>query len=202
MSYSMPERSVMLVLMALNREVSNKELKDKFKIDMKAPARKRLNGDGLVESRKDGRSFAHRLTDKGWAWAKTELSQPAPPRSGSTGAALYAVLNALGSGLDRQGLTLVGLFASGATGRLTIADQIKAAYRRLAKRSQDWVYLSELRPLLYGATRAEVDSALKDMYRGRSISLTLEEDQKSLTAAQRAAAIRVGVDDLHLIAME
>lgn len=200
MSYSMPERSVMLVLMALNREVSNKELKDEFKIDLKAPARKKLNSDGLVDSRKEGRSFVHQLTDKGWGWAKAELSQPAPPRSGSIGAALYAVLNALGLGLDRQGLTLADLFCSGK--RLPVADQIKAAYRRLAKRSQDWVYLSELRPLIVGASRAEVDSALKDMYRGRSISLTLEEDQKSLTAAQRAAAIRVGVDDLHLIAME
>jgi hypothetical protein len=62
--------------------------------------------------------------------------------------------------------------------------------------------LSELRPLIPGATKAQVDSALKEMYRDRVINLTLEEDQKSLTAAQRSAAIRIGVDDMHLIAME
>ena len=64
------------------------------------------------------------------------------------------------------------------------------------------MYLSELRPLISGASKAQVDSALKEMYRDRVINLTLEEDQKSLTTAQRSAAIRIGVDDLHLIAME
>ncbi len=201
MSYSMPERSAMLVLMALNREVGNKELKETLKINLKAPARNKLNRDGLIESRKPERMFIHKLTEKGWAWAKAELTQPAPPRSGSIGAALYAVLNALGTGLDRRRLTMADLFGPGTTPGF-VADQIKAAYRRLAKRPQDWVYLSELRPLIERASKAEVDSALKEMYRGKFITLTLEEDQRSLTAAQRAAAIRVGVDDLHLIAME
>ena len=80
MTYSLVERSAMLVLMALNREVGNTELKQKYKIDLKAPAREKLNQEGLVESRKPARMFVHKLTEKGWAWAKTELSQPAPAK--------------------------------------------------------------------------------------------------------------------------
>lgn len=103
--------------------------------------------------------------------------------------------------LNENGLP-TNVRASCAIAAPTVADQIKTAYRRLAKRPQDWIYLSELRPLIVDATKAEVDRVLKDMYRSGSIFLTLDEDQKALTAAQIAAAVRVGVDDQHLIAME
>jgi hypothetical protein len=211
MAYSVPERATLFALMAQGREVTNNALKEVYKIDLKAASRTKLNRDGLVVSRKQGRGYVHELTDKGWAWVKTEFTQAAPPRSGSLVAALYAVLATLGTGLDRRGLTLADLTVDAAGGvpptktngsALALPDQIRTAYRRLAKGSQDWVYLSELRPLISGASKAQVDSALKDMHRERVITLTLEEDQKSLTAAQRSAAVRIGVDDMHLIAME
>ena len=62
--------------------------------------------------------------------------------------------------------------------------------------------LRELRSLLNGAPKAVVDQTLKEMYTAREINLTLEEDQKRLTGEDRAAAIRVGRDDLHYISME
>jgi hypothetical protein len=213
MTYGMPERAAMLVLMAVNREVRNAELKGDYKIDLKASAREKLNREGLIKSRKQGGSFFHELTEKGWAWARAELSQSAPPRSGSLGGALYAVMNGLGAGLERHGLTLADLFGgssvatpevskSGLPRASSLADQVKAAYRQLAKQPHDWIYLSALRPLINGASKAEVDSALKEMYRHKQINLTLKEDQKTLTAPERAAAIRLGVADMHLISME
>jgi hypothetical protein len=210
MAYSAPERATLFALMAQGREVANNALKEVYKIDLKAASRAKLNRDGLVISRRQGRSYVHELTDKGWAWVKTEFTQEAPPRSGSLVAALYGVLAIVGSGLDRRGLTLADLTVDAArevpttktNGVPAVPDQIRTAYRQLAKRSQDWVYLSELRPLISGVSKAQIDSALKEMHRERAINLTLEEDQKSLTSAQRSAAIRIGVDDMHLIAME
>jgi hypothetical protein len=198
MAYSVPERAILFALMAQGRELSGKELKDLYKIELKAASRTKLNRDGLLVSRKQGRGFCHDLTDKGRAWVGKEFTAAPPPGSGSLVAALYAVLETLMGGLERRELTLADLMNTGST----LPDRIKTAYQRLARRSQDWVYLSELRPLISGASKSQVDSALKEMYRDRLISLTLEEDQKSLTAAQRSAAIRIGVDDMHLIAME
>jgi hypothetical protein len=209
MAYSVPERAILFALMAQGRELSSNELKELYKIELKGASRTKLNRDGLLVSRKLGRGFVHDLTDRGWAWVRNEFTQAPPSGSGSLVAALYAVLAALAGGLERHELKLADLMDAGTPtakmgngSALTLLDRIKTAYRQLARRSQDWVYLSELRPLIPGATKAQVDSALKEMYRDRVINLTLEEDQKSLTAAQRSAAIRIGVDDMHLIAME
>jgi hypothetical protein len=68
MAYSVPERATLFALMAQGREVTNNALKEVYKIDLKAASRTKLNRDGLVVSRKQGRGFVHELTDKGWAW--------------------------------------------------------------------------------------------------------------------------------------
>lgn len=215
MAYSVPERATLFALMAQGSELSNKELKDLYKIDLKAPSRTKLNNDRLIVSTKKPKvGFVHELTDKGWAWVRAEFKQPPPPRTGSLVAALYGALATLARGLDRRGLTLADLLSSSAdagnTGKAPISngsgqklpDRILSAYRQLAKRPQDWVYLSELRPLISGVSKAQVDGALKELYRDKVIRLTLEEDQRSLTKTQRDAAIRIGVDDMHLIAVE
>jgi hypothetical protein len=203
MAYSVPERATLFALMAQGREVSNKELETLYKITLNKASRNKLNRDGLIVSTKQKIGLVHELTDKGWAWIRKEFTQ-SPPQvrgGGALVAALYAALATIGGGLDRRGLSLADLLDK-SVGAGGTKERILAAYRRLAKRPQDWVYLSELRPLIPGASKAQVDGALKEMYREKIIRLTLEEDQKSLTKPQRDAAIRIGVDDMHLIAME
>ena len=209
MSYGIGERSVLIALMAINKSVTNKELKERYGLSLEGDARRRLNKDGLVTSHQQkgkGNAFHHELTDTGWSWVAKELSASAPARSGSAAGALYALLNGIGNALDRRNLRLAEFFAeSGVNGGEKVESldsQIRSAYRKLAKRSQDWVSLRELRSLLNGAPKAVVDQTLKEMYTAREINLTLEEDQKRLTGEDRAAAIRVGRDDLHYISME
>src|SRR5262245_10506894 len=183
MAYSVPERAILFALMAQGRELSSKELKELYRIELKGASRTKLNRDGLLVSRRQGRGFAHDLTDRGWAWVRKEFTQAPPPGSGSLVAALYAVLAVLAGGLERHELTLADLVDAGTRmptkgngSASTLVNRIKNAYRQLAKHSQDWVYLSELRPLILGASKAQVDGALKEMYRDRVINLTLEED--------------------------
>jgi DNA-binding PadR family transcriptional regulator len=209
MSYGIGERAVLIALMAINKGVTNKELKEKYGLALDGEARRRLNKDGLVASHQQkgkGNTFYHELTDKGWSWVAKELSAAAPARSGSAAGALYALLNGMGKALERHNLRLAEFFGEGGAGEPrkpeALDSEIISAYRRLAKRSRDWVSLRELRSLLNGAPKAAVDKALKEMYTVREINLTLEEDQKRLTAEDRAAAIRVGRDDLHFISME
>lgn len=214
--YGLRERCAMLALMALAREVTNGELDARYKLGLDKPQRERLNKDGLITSRKEGRGFAHELTDKGWAWAARELQAGVPARAGSAGGALYAVLHGLAAVLQRRGMVLSDLFApvsapaalapeiktAAAPPAQPLRERVRAAYKRLAERPRDWVYLSDLHAQLDGATKAEIDSALREMFHAREVSLTLEEDQAALTKAQRLAALRLGADDMHLLSME
>jgi hypothetical protein len=76
---------------------------------------------------------------------------------------------------------------------------IRAAYARLAAGAYDWVRLADVRPLLDGAAKAQVDRVLRRMARQPDVRVVPDEDQKSLTAADRAAAVRIGEHDNHLL---
>ena len=208
MAYGIPERAVMIALMALNRETFNADLKRRYGLDLKKPARVKLNGEGLLQSRRlPGRGFAHELTDAGWAWAAAELdAQKVPRGAGSAGGALYALLNGLKVALEARGMVIQELFeqceppASRPPGSLR--ERIRQAYRSLASLPRNWVELRDLRAQLGDWPRREVDLELTRMFREKDVDLTLHEDLRRLTEADRNAALRIGVDDMHLISME
>lgn len=204
MEYGIPERAVMIALMALNRETFNADLKRRYRLDLKKPARVKLNGEGLVQSRKLGaKGFAHELTDAGWAWAAAELDAKVPRPAGSAGGALYALLNGLKVALDARGMVIQELFAPAAADPAgSLRDRIRQAYRNLASRPWDWVELRDLRTQLGDWPRREVDLELIRMFREKDINLTLHEDRGRLTQADRDAALRLGVEDMHLMSME
>ena len=203
MEYGIPERAAMIALMALNQETPNAELKRRYRIDVRKPARDKLNRAGLVQSRKLNRGYAHELTDAGWAWVVAELEKKAPDRAGSAGGALYALLNGLKVALDARGMLIQELFAPAVPEPSgSLRDRIREAYRNLASRPWDWVELRDLRAQLGDWPRGEVDPELVRMFRAKEINLTLHEDRGRLTQADRDAALRLGVDDMHLISME
>ncbi|HEY6646108.1 MAG TPA: hypothetical protein VI217_03300, partial [Mycobacterium sp.] len=59
-----------------------------------------------------------------------------------------------------------------------------------------------LRIELADTPRAEVDDALHTLFRALGVSLIPEENQKVLTAADRDAAVVIGDENKHLIAIE
>ncbi len=204
MAYGIPERVAMIALMALNKETPNAELYRRYRIDVKKRTREKLNQDGLLQSRNMGaKGFAHELTDAGWAWAVAELDAGVPPRAGSAGGALYALLNGLKVALDARGMVIQELFAPAVPRPAgTLPDRIRQAYRSLASRPWDWVELRDLRAQLGDWPRREVDLELVRMFRKKAVNLTLHEDRRRLTQADRDAALRLGVDDMHMISME
>jgi hypothetical protein len=193
------ERAVLLVLMAESRPVPNPELLTLGpKLDK--PGRDKLNRLGLIESDRSSGRFVHELTDRGWHLCRELLSAGAPSRS--TG--LYTVLASLDRYLQHSDLSLADVFGFPADSptSTTIEDRIRRAYSKLAPRPGDWISLTQLRAELADAPRADVDAALHTLYRTPDVSLIPEENQKVLSEAQREAAILIGDQHKHLIAIQ
>lgn len=89
--------------------------------------------------------------------------------------------------------------AAPAAASSSLEDQILSNYQQLRGRfDNEWVILTELRNAI-GGTRAQQDEALLKLVKERKIRLIPEENQKTLSPADRAAALRLSGEDKHLI---
>lgn len=202
------EQAVLLVLMAECRPVRNPELKV-LGPDLTAEGRRRLNGRGLIESTRPGNAFVHELTDDGWALARRIIGADVPPRPSGQGRALYTVLRGLNRYLDRHDLTPADVFGAApgpeSADPESAADPqqaVRAAYRRLAPRSGAWVGLVALRAALPRLSRDELDRTLQQLYRIPGVHLIPQENLNVLTDADRGAAVEIGGQPKHLIALD
>lgn len=191
------QRCALLILMTEGGRAANPVLQGRWAFTLTGQDRVRLNDHGLVTSRRTGRSFTHELTDKGWRWCADELAADVPPRAGSAASALYAVLHGLGRYLDATGLAVADVFALASP-----TERIRAAYGKLATAPRAWVSLAALRPLLDDLTRADVDAALVELSRADGVALSAEPNRKALTPEDEAAAVRIGGEAKHLLAIE
>ena len=212
------QRSVLLILMAEAVEVTNPDLLARWGLTLDGAARRQLNDMGLVASRKVGRSFAHELTDKGWRWCDDELTAAVPPRAGSAGGALVRGAGrrgplpaARGAGA-RRGVRRRGRRGPDPAPGHSVAGtdpapgdteaRVRDAYRRVAGAGRDWVGLAEVRGLLGDLPPEEVDAALTRLARQPDVRLAGEPNRKALTDADHAAAVQVGGEERHLLAIE
>ena len=85
---------------------------------------------------------------------------------------------------------------------------VRQAYAKLRNQQThpdlfEWVSLTRLRPELEarGMSRAEQDEALRAIFRMEGVNLVPENNQSSLTPADRAAAIRIGGQEKYLISI-
>ncbi|MGM1065380.1 hypothetical protein [Saccharothrix sp. Mg75] len=196
--YANEERAALIVLMLENRDVPNTELDKDLKARLSKGGRERLNEDGLLRSWKVGNRLVHRITDEGITWCLEDLRAGGPPsRTGALSRAHFAVLKIFIEHHRRHG-TLVEVIRSGGD----LETLIRSAYLDLSVKPQDWVRLARLRPELNGADRAEVDAVLLGMARAGEVHLVPESNRKALTDADHAAAIRIGSEDKHLMAIE
>jgi hypothetical protein len=84
-----------------------------------------------------------------------------------------------------------------------VPDQVRAAYQALAGEAGDWVSLTQVRARLAdGLDRQAVDEVLAQMGRTPGVHLVPETAQFNLTPADRAAAVRIGGRDQHLIRVD
>lgn len=222
------EAAVLLVLMAEARPVENPTLRT-LGPELKKPSRDRLVKQGLIEVGRAGRSMTLELTDKGWKACADLMGGPPPPRATGPGKALFTVLAGMRRWFDRTDIRPAEFFApaddpSGAadTGSETTAEEpslasdgsdaatasdviearIREAYTRIAREPGTAVRLSRLRPELADIPRTALDAAFVRLRRAPDVSLIPEENQKTLTAEDRRAAVVVGNQHNHLMEID
>lgn len=217
---SSPELAALFALMREAGEVSNPELQERYGMTLTGRERTRMNDMKLVESRKRGRSFAHVLTDDGWARLAQEIRAGVPRQPGSAGAALHALLGGLRAFMERSGHRLADVFgspgalpqaaagapdpaappASSPAAPYTAAEaRVRAAYLELAGRPGTYVGLAELRELLPDLPRGAVDQTLRAMNRLEDVNIVPESNQKALRPQDREAAVTIGDQEKHVL---
>lgn len=83
----------------------------------------------------------------------------------------------------------------------SIQDEIVAAYYDLSHKPQDWVRLAVLRPML-SSDPADQDATLIAMVRTGYVHLAPDSNRKVLTDDDHDAALWVGGEANHLLAIE
>ncbi|GAB3265974.1 hypothetical protein [Kineosporia babensis] len=189
---------ILFTLSALDQEVvTNADLKAAVGFTIDKPNRDRLVKAGLLTAQTVKRVYHYELSDKGWARCSEELSTTAPPRSDAGTRVLYLQLNRLGRFLRSADLTFAGLSDT----KLSVEDQIRAAYRELAPTPGEWISLLELRERLATIPRATVDPVLLSMLHDPSVDIAPDADQAGQSKAERAAALIIGGKAKHLISI-
>jgi hypothetical protein len=182
----------LVVLMVEARKLTNNELKELAGNSLTGTSNTHLEKLGWVETDRSKRPFAHTLTDKGWHAMREIHSMEPPP--GASARALFTVLANLHRSLERLGISPAEFFKQ--TGSEDPESAIHSAYAKLAKKSGDWVGLADLRDKLPDLSRDTVDKTLRAMARIIPVA-----DTKNLRKRDREAALQIGVEDNHVIAI-
>ncbi|WP_433343963.1 hypothetical protein [Micromonospora sp. CA-111912] len=198
----------LVVLMVEARKLTNAELRDLAGFALTGKDNKKLVELGLVETDRSRRMLSHELTDEGWRVMR-QLHTGAPPRAGgSASRSLFTLLGNLHRGLDRLRISHADFFKQTAADPAgpppaagDVAELVRAAYRELAATPGAWVGLADLRDHLDGTDRAAVDAALRALVRQDGVRIIPVTNSKSLTARDRAAAVRIGDEDNHTLSI-
>jgi hypothetical protein len=190
---------LLITLMGEAREVPHAHLTNVRKIKLGTNYRRDLEERKLITVRKaeKGSGILVDLTEKGWGVAKAQMGRPTPEKGGAAGAALYTMLSSIHGFLDRSDLAPAEFFVP----EPGLDVRIRKAYTEIAMSPGELVSLATLRPRLAGADRAGVDAALVALSAAPDVRIVPESNQKTLSAEQRDAAVRIGNQDRHLIAI-
>lgn len=204
--YTLNQRTAMLALMVAARDLTNNELKEMTGSSLTGKPSKALNDAKLIKTDTEARPQVHSLTDDGWAWCAKELSAGAPETSRSGAEkTLYAFLAGLDRYMTRAGLKPADLFTpepSTKEAKQDVESLIRNAYKQLRTESRGWVSLTQLRPLVTGHSKTEVDATLVKMNRTKGVNIIPQSNQKVLTADDRAATVRIGDEDKLLLSID
>ncbi|MBO4207969.1 hypothetical protein [Micromonospora echinofusca] len=207
--------NALVVLMVEARELTNSELRELAGFTLTGKDNRKLVDEGLVATDRSHRPFTHELTDRGWRVLRQLHTVPPPRAGGSATRSLFTVLRNTHRALDRLRVSPAEFFTqtsapgpaapvdadgAAAAGPAPV-DLVRAAYQDLAGSPGSWVGLADLRDRLGGQDRAAVDEALRTLVHQPGVRIIPVANTKSLTARDRAAAVRIGDEDNHALSI-
>jgi hypothetical protein len=204
------ENAILIVLMAEAREVLHTELTSKYGFKVAKESRDKFTRRRFVTSKKSGRTFALELDDAGWAYVQEELALQSNGSRAHVGALTALLAGLRDRVLERSGCkSYAELFAlNDVRGPVSAPDQeqllrtrLVNAYDALVEEPKGWVSLTRLRPFFGDVPRAALDEALRRLAREPDVNIVPESNQKMLTDEDAAAALHLGGQDKHLLAI-
>jgi len=212
------EYAFLILLKAAGRELSNTEMDKLYRVRLISPAYEKLNAVGYVASDTTRRPYRHAITKDGLKALSDPLSidgddvDPTEKRSlreKQLWAALVAQHNqSVGAPAPRNGSEPAVAAKPEKAEKAEkpekpagLDGRIRAAYTELAGAPGDWVDLTRLRPLLADVAKAELDRALVRMLNDPDVRLDEEPFGHRVGAEERRAAVRVGGEDRHKLAI-
>lgn len=208
---SIPEKSALLALMMIGRKASNPEILDSYGFVIDKTVRESLVDQDLIKAKKSKAhrgAFVHTLTENGWLRCREQLADKMPQGGQKKDHLVYGLAQWIGSVMDRMKITFADIYPSDdeaesqAFPSSTVDERVLGAYQELAADPGAWVGLAELRAALPEVPRTEFDDALRRLAELPQVYLTPEVNQKTLTEADREAAVRLGGEDKHLLSVE
>jgi hypothetical protein len=204
----------LVVLMAEARALNNNDLKELAGFALTGKDNESLESQGLITTDRSQTPFVHELTDRGWRVAR-EIHASAPPATGGSAIkTLFNVLANLHRSLDRLQISHGEFFkqtaavpvvtapaTSAPSATANVETMIRDAYAALAPRPGGWVGLADLRERLATVERSEVDAVLRSMARQDGVRIIPVANTKALESRDRAAALRIGEEDNHTLAI-
>ncbi|WP_051703941.1 hypothetical protein [Glycomyces sp. NRRL B-16210] len=200
--FKVPEFNLLLALVHLRGSGTTAVFREAFGFEkVETSAQKALLAKELIVIDKGVRPYVYELTDAGWLTARQLLSETAPAGvSSRTARILWAVIGDFSNHMQRTNTELADIYPA----RLepTTAERIVEAYGELVEDSGDWLPLRSLRDHLASTDRDELDKVLTELHAEKAVLLIPESNQKTLTEADREAAIWLGGEYRHLIGIE
>ena len=201
------ESAILVVLMSENRDIRNPDLEKDFGFELKKPSRDKLNRLNYLQTRTEGRVMVHRLGDAAWDLLRKPLNfDGARPRA--FGAALGSLLAAVRRDLERSNRSLAMAFAPEQAGptpppavEADLTDRIREVYVANASAPGAWVSIADIRRKLDDVAPATLDAALRRLEQAADVNIVPESNQKALSEADRQAAVTIGDQPKHFLAI-
>jgi hypothetical protein len=194
--------SFLAILQLEEREISNTEMDQKYGFRLVARPLQRLLAAEYVYTNKERAPYRHTITKAGLkALAQplgldddhVEKGEGRSVREKQLWAGLVALQNLL-AGRSTPATVTVAAPAD-------VDGRIRAAYGQLASKPGAWVDLTALRGQLADVPKADLDRALKAMLRDDDVRLEPEPFGHRVGDAERQAAVHIGGEDRHKLAI-
>lgn len=193
----------LIALMSFGGAASNNELKQRYQFSLTGAKRTALVNDGYISSSRENsrESFRHELTEKGQELCRDAL-HAGPDPDANLGHRIYqGMLEQLAAQLAANGLDIFDQAPTPSESDAASKEGLSAAYFSLASEAGAWVSLVDLRAALESVERESLDMLIHELHVAGDITLLPEENRRSITPDDRAAAIRIGSEDRHLISI-